>query len=183
MNKDILVPIAHGSEEMESVIIIDMLRRAGLNVKVAGETEIITCSRGVKIIPDILIHKLEPNEEFDAIVIPGGLDGTENLNNNDRFIDILKYNFDSEKLIAAICASPTIFVNHKIVRSADSITSHPSVSSQFAEFNYSEDKVVEHGNIITSRGAGTAIEFSLKIIERLADAETAKNVAQQIVYS
>lgn len=182
MNKDILVPIAHGSEEMESVIIIDMLRRAGLNVKVAGETEIITCSRGVKIIPDILIHKLEPNEEFDAIVIPGGLDGTENLNDNDRFIEVLKYNFDNGKLIAAICAAPTIFVNHKIARSADSLTSHPSLSNQFAEFNYSDDKVVEHGNIITSRGAGTAIEFTLKIIERLVDADTAKNVAKQIIY-
>jgi putative intracellular protease/amidase len=75
MNKKVLVPIAHGTEEMEAVIIIDMLRRAGLNVKVAGETEIITCSRGVKLIPDVLIHKMEPNEEFDAIAIPGGLEG------------------------------------------------------------------------------------------------------------
>jgi DJ-1 family protein len=181
MNKKVLVPIAHGTEEMEAVIIIDMLRRAGLNVKVAGENEIITCSRGVKIIPDAIIHKLEPNEEFDAIVIPGGLEGTENLSNDDRFIEILTHNFENGSIIAAICAAPVILLRNRLLKADNIITSHPSVSNLFSEIEYSEDRVVINDNIITSRGAGTAFEFSLAVIELLRDKETANTVAEQIV--
>jgi len=181
MNRKVLVPIAHGTEEMEAIIIIDMLRRAGLNVKVAGETEIITCSRGVKMIPDILIHKMEPNEDFDAIVIPGGLEGTENLNNDDRFIEILNHNFNNGKLIAAICAAPAILIRHQLLSSDDVVTSHPSVRNLFSEINYSEDRVVVNRSFVTSRGAGTAFEFSLKLIEILCDRETADTISDQIV--
>jgi len=181
MNKKVFVPVAHGTEEMEAVIIIDMLRRASLNVKVAGETEIITCSRGIKIIPDVLIHKMEPHEDFDAIVIPGGLEGTENLNNNDRFIEILHHNAKNGKIIAAICAAPTILIRHQLLRADNHITSHPSVSNFFKEVNYSEDCVVVNGNFVTSRGAGTAFEFSLKLIELLCNKETANKIANQIV--
>jgi DJ-1 family protein len=181
MNKKVLVPIAHGTEEMEAVIIIDMLRRSGLNVKVAGETEIITCSRGVKLIPDILIHKMEPNEEFDAIVIPGGLEGTENLNNDDRFIEILEHNFENGKIIAAICAAPTILLRHQLLSADDRVTSHPSVSNIFSEINYSEDRVVINGRIVTSRGAGTAFEFSLQLIELLCDKDTANRIGHEIL--
>jgi DJ-1 family protein len=181
MNKKVLVPIAHGTEEMEAVIIIDMLRRAGLNVKVAGETEIITCSRGVKLIPDVLIHKMEPNEEFDAIAIPGGLEGTENLNNDDRFIEILEHNLKNGKLIAAICAAPTILIRHQFLSADDRVTSHPSVRNTFSEINYSEDRVELNGNIITSRAAGTAFEFTLKIIELLCDKEISDKIGSDIL--
>jgi DJ-1 family protein len=182
MDIRVLVPIAHGTEEIEAVVIVDLLRRAGINVKIAGEFEIITCSRGVKILSDVLLRKLKPEDLFDAIVIPGGSAGTQVLSENEKLQEMLEEHRDNGKLIAAICAAPTILAQHRIIPVGSSITSHPSVMKSFAKYNYLEDAVVMDGNFITSRGAGTAIEFTLKIIETLIDSQTAENVAKAIVY-
>ena len=181
MNKTVLVPIAHGTEEMEAVIIIDMLRRAGIKVIVAADYEIITCSRGVKIIPDIMFDELDKTTTFDAIVLPGGLTGTENLRMNTVIEDILKEHHNRRGLIGAICAAPTILSYFKILNQNSSITSHPSVKSQLVHHHYIEEDVVVSENIITSRGAGTAFKFSLKIIEYFCGEEKAKQISEAIV--
>ena len=90
MDVKILVPVANGTEDMEAAIIIDMLRRAGIQVKVAGENEIITCARGIKLIPDLLLESINEDDEYDAIVIPGGQQGVFNLNRNEYLLSILK---------------------------------------------------------------------------------------------
>lgn len=182
MGKKILVPISQGSEEMEAIIIVDLLRRAGLNVKIAGDNEIITCARGTKIIPDIMLDSIAEENDFDAVVLPGGLTGTKNLMENNNLRKILLQHNLKKGVIGAICAAPLILAQHKIINNQSVVTSHPSVKSQITSDNYSMEIVVTDGNIITSRGAGTAIEFSFKLIEILAGVDIAKTIANDIVY-
>lgn len=176
-----LIFIADGTEEMEAVIVIDMLRRAGIEILVAGENENSVCSRSVKIASDILIRDMNLDEEFDALILPGGLDGVENLYKNEIVLSALEKFSKENKLIAAICAAPTILARRGMIVDNMKITSHPSVSDKLGFCDYLEDGVVSDGNFITSRGAGTAFDFSLKIIERLAGKETAEKIAKAIV--
>ena len=182
MSKNVLVPIAHGSEEIEAVIIIDILRRAGINVKIAGEHEIITCSRGVKIIPDIIIANLDLNEEFDAVILPGGTKGTVNLIKNEIIVEILKKQSKRNGLIGAICAAPIILSEHNILKPGQKVTSHPSIQESLITYSYQEQRVIYDNGIITSRGPGTAFEFALYIVELLTGPETAIKIAQDIVF-
>lgn len=183
MDKKVLVPIAHGTEEMEAVVVVDLLRRAGFTVRVAGDNEIVTCSRGMKIIPDILIRKIKPDDVFDAVILPGGVEGTQNLHNNEYIIDILKSHNEKGKIIGAICAAPTILTAYNITPKGIDITSHPSVINEMVEYHYLTDKVVVYDNFVTSRAAGTVIEFALKIIELLAGKELADKISEQILYN
>ena len=182
MDKKVLVPIAQGTEEMEAIIVIDLLRRSGISVKVASEGEITTCSRGIKIIADTLLDKISTDERFDAIVLPGGAEGTENLLNNSHLEDLLKSQKEKEGLIAAICAAPTILATHNLLNPETVITSHPSVKNQLTQYKYLEEKVVFSGNFLTSRGAGTAIDFALALIEILVSVEKAKEISMAIMY-
>ena len=181
MDVKILVPVANGTEDMEAAIIIDMLRRAGIQVKVAGENEIITCARGIKLIPDLLLESINEDDEYDAIVIPGGQQGVFNLNRNEYLLSILKKHKEKNILFCAICAAPTLLVQQKMAPLNSFITSHPSVKDQFEGYQYVEEDVVEDGYIITSRGAGTAFEFSLHIIEKFCGSETADKISRDIV--
>ena len=181
MSKKVLVPIAQGTEEMEAVIIIDMLRRAGVKVIVAGANNIITCSRGVKIIPDKYFSDIDADDTFDAIVIPGGKEGTEILCDNESFQDILKHHNKREGLIGAICAAPTILSDLKLLKADTKVTSHPSVRAVFNPNNYSGNSVVISDRFITSRGAGTAFDFALQLIETLTDSDMADKIKNDIV--
>ena len=182
MNVKILVPIAQGSEELEAVTMIDLFRRANIKVTVAGENEIITCSRGLKIIPDVLLDTIDTDLHFDAIVLPGGAQGTENLKKHDILGKILDFQKSKNKMIAAICAAPTILDHFNILDKNTKITSHPAVKDLLRKYKYLNDRVVIDGNIVTSRGAGTAIEFSLHIIRTLCGDDIADTVAEGIVY-
>jgi len=177
----VLVPIANGSEEMEAVIIVDMLRRAGVSVLFAGDADIVTCSRGVRIIPDVIFQDLSDDKIFDAIVIPGGQQGVENLVVNHQLRTIIERHKSAGKLIAAICAAPSILHEWGMLVTSDVVTSHPSVERMMSSYAYSFDRVVEHGRLITSRGAGTAFEFALALVRRLAGQEVARRIAGDIV--
>lgn len=182
MDKKALIPIAQGTEELEAITVIDLFRRAGIQVKVAGENEIVTCSRGTKLLPDILTESIDEDMTFDVIVIPGGNEGVINLMKSERLQNILQKHHQEEKLIGAICAGPTVLQQFKIINRSNRITSHPSVKSYFSGFDYSEDNVVEDGNIVTSRSAGTSIEFALTLINRLCGDEIADKISEEIVY-
>lgn len=179
----VLVPIAKGTEEMEFTIIADMLRRAGADLTVAGDKEIIVCSRGIKILPDVLIDDLDMEESWDAIIIPGGLGGTENLTQNEHFIEVLSNHVKQDKYYGAICAAPMIFSDHKLIPDDAQITSHPSVKEKILKGRY-EEKMPSliSGKLITSRGAGTAFDFALMIIEELFSKEKADEISAAIVY-
>lgn len=176
-----LIPIANGSEEMEAVILIDMLRRAGVDVTVAGDGDMVTCSRGVRIVPDIALDDLADDDEFDLIVLPGGDQGVENFLDNEALRQMIVRHRTSKRAVGAICAAPVILHELGLLRSNTKITSHPSRAEDLAVYQYSTERVVEHDGIVTSRGAGTAFEFALEIIRRYADEATARRVATDIV--
>ena len=174
MNR-VLVILAPGFEEVEAFGPVDMLRRAGADVTTAGTVDGVIVGRNdIKTLADeSLDHAL--NEEFDMIVLPGGLGGTENMMGDERVRRIIEHHDEKGKKIAAICAAPTILADMGVTKGKN-ITSHPSVKDEFKEENYSEDRVVVDGNIITSRGPGTALEFGLKLVEILVSKEKAEEV-------
>lgn len=176
-----LVPIANGSEEMEAVIVIDLLRRAGIDVTVAGDATVVTCSRGVKIIPDTTIEELTDDDTYDAVVLPGGSQGVDALAASHTLELLVRRHHAAKKYIAAICAAPTLLHEWGLLAPATVVTSHPGVESVLQGHTYVTDRVVTAGRIITSRGAGTATEFSLEIIRRLVGDAAAARVATDIV--
>ena len=180
--KKVLIPITNGSEELEAVAVIDILRRAGVKVVVASDDNIVTCSRGVKIIPDIMFDEIDDDEIYDAIILPGGVQGTDNLQFNEQLKDILTEHNKREVWLAAVCAAPKIFAFHKLAETGGDMTSHPSVKDRLANYNYLEDAVVVNKNIVTSRGAGTIFEFAFKLVEILAGKEKADEIKSAIVY-
>lgn len=179
----VLVMIAHGSEEMEAVIIIDILRRAGLSVIVAGDNEIVTCSRGIRIIPDMQLEQISESDTFEMIVLPGGSEGVQNLASDPNTERILNMHLDRNGYIAAICAAPSIPAELGLLPDDIAITSHPSVQHLLNEYTYIEDSVVIDRNFITSRGAGTAIEFALSLVEILVDSEKSERIAKDILFN
>ena len=176
-----LVPIANGTEEMEAVIIIDMLRRAGIDVDVAGDGDMVTCSRGIRIIPDIAIDDISDDDEYDAIILPGGGNGVESMISNSSLASILARHAAKKGIIGAICAAPRVLHEFGLLKAGSKITSHPSVEQDLKVYNYTTDRVTVDGRIVTSRGAGTAFEFSLALIRMLEDEATAMRIASDIV--
>jgi 4-methyl-5(b-hydroxyethyl)-thiazole monophosphate biosynthesis len=136
----------------------------------------------VKIIPDILLNEVPEYENFGAIILPGGGQGVDNFIEDDHLLEIVKYNIRKNNLICAICAAPLFLTHHNLIDESVMITSFPEVREELNHKNYSEDDVVVSSNYITSRGAGTAIDFSLRIIGTMTNLETAQRVAKEICY-
>jgi 4-methyl-5(b-hydroxyethyl)-thiazole monophosphate biosynthesis len=165
MAKKVLVAIADGTEELEAVTIIDVLRRAGAQVIVASVGKInIVCSRGVRLTADGLISDCT-DKEYDLIALPGGLPGAEHLRDCAGLIEILKKQKDSGRLYAAICASPAVVLQPHGLLEGKKATCYPASNLEFPA--RCDEKVVVDGNCITSQGPGTALEFSFKLAEML----------------
>ncbi|XP_055372539.1 protein dj-1beta-like [Condylostylus longicornis] len=182
-SKSALVILAPGAEEMEFVISADVLRRAGIQVTVAGleNSEVVKCSREVIIKPDASLEDVK-NNDFDVIVLPGGLGGAKAFASSKIVGELLKKQESANKIIAAICAAPIAFDSHDIGL-GKKITSYPAFKDQLStKFKYIENEsVVKDGNFITSRGPGTAFDFALKIAEELNGADKAKEVAKAML--
>jgi protein DJ-1 len=163
----VLILLASGAEEMEVVIVADVLRRAGLEVTLAGVDGAgpVRCSRGVVLVPDSDLAAVKG--DFDLIVLPGGAEGARRLGESARVGALLAEQDRRQRLIGAICAAPAALARHGIGKGR-ALTSHPSVAPALREFaSYREDRVVQDGNLITSRGPGTAFEFALSLVARL----------------
>jgi len=184
--KRALVVISNGSEEIESVTPIDVLRRANVEVTVAGlqSKENVICSRNVILGPEVSFAEALTKGTYDAIILPGGLGGAKCFSESKELGDFLKEQEKSGRLVAAICAAPTALKAHGI-GNGKSITSYPSVKDQMTDggnYIYSEDRVVIDGNLITSRGPGTAMEFSLALVEYLVGKEKSEEVAKGLLF-
>lgn len=179
MIRRVLVPIADGTEELEAVAIIDVLRRAGADVTVSsvkpGQLQ-VTASRKVKLVADRLIADCT-GETFDLIVLPGGIPGAEHLRDCSLLIDMLKTQKESGRLYAAICASPAVVFQHHGILDNRKATCHPSFRDRLPKEAVSDERVVVDGNCVTSQAPGTAVEFALKLVELLYGSDKAQKVA------
>ncbi|KAJ3651742.1 hypothetical protein Zmor_017760 [Zophobas morio] len=185
MTKKALVFLAPGAEEMEAVISIDVLRRGGVDVTVAGLPDggIVRCSRGVNIKPDISIKEAHTKGPFDVLVLPGGLGGSQALAESKEVGDLLKEQEKSGRLTAAICAAPTALKAHGVY-TGKAITSYPAMQAELeegAQYIYKPNLVVEDGPLITSRGPGTAYLFALTIVDKLYSRDKACEVAKAML--
>ena len=181
MSKKVLVPIANGTEEIEAVCIIDILRRADALVTVASVDQLlVTASRGVKLVADRLIADCV-NETYDLIALPGGMPGAEHLRDSKDLEKLLKIQQQKGRFYAAICASPAVVLQHHGLLEQRRGTCHPSFIHQLENTDAAETRVVVDGACITSRGPGTAIEFALKLVELLYDEQKAREIAKHMV--
>ena len=176
----IAVLIPNGFEEIEAITPIDILRRADLTVTTfALEANPAQGSHGIDISCDEPVENLN-TEDFDLLFLPGGLPGSHTLRDSEIAQAIIKDFAKQSKYIAAICAAPVAL--HKAgLLDGKSISSHPSKEAELTNTNYSQERVTVDGKIITSRGAGTAIEFSLCILEELGLKEKAQTIKQAIL--
>jgi protein deglycase len=174
-----VVPLAEGFEEIEAVTIVDVLRRAGVTVTTAalGKSP-VTGSHGITLVADRSLDGISVSD-FDAVVLPGG-PGSERLKEDGRVLTLLRQAMSGGKTVAAVCAAP-IALEAAGVLAGRRATSYPG--HELPSAHYSEARVVVDGNLITSRGPGTALEFSLAVVEKLAGADTKERLARSMLVS
>ncbi len=180
----VLVPLANGCEELEAVTVIDLLRRAGIEVVTAGleaTPQPIRASRGTVLIPDTSLDQAL-RQHYAMVVLPGGQPGSDHLNADQRIHALLAKMAGQEKYIAAICAAPKVLADAGLLKGRRA-TSYPGSLSQvqLTGVHYQEAAVVQDGNIITSRGPGTAMDFALTLIEVLAGKSKRGDVEKGLV--
>lgn len=173
----VLVPLAQGCEELEAVTIIDLLVRAGVEVVTAGlEEGPVTASRGVVLLPQMTLEQaLE--RDYDMVVLPGGMPGASNLENDLRLRELLRTMAVDGKFTAAICAAPRVLASAGVL-SGKRATSYPGHLDQMdlPDVEYRQEAVVQDGKVITSRGPGTAMDFALHLVEQLVGREKRNEV-------
>ena len=181
MSKTALL-LADGFEEVEALTVVDLLRRAGVGcdmVSIANKPEVIG-SHGIVVKAD----KLWAETDFSAylgVILPGGLKGTQNLAADENVIGLLRDFAGEGKLTAAICAAPTVLAKAGLLKGKKAVC-YPGLEGELTGAEYTVESVVQDGAVITSRGVGTAIDFALALITFFTDADTADNIAKDIVY-
>jgi 4-methyl-5(b-hydroxyethyl)-thiazole monophosphate biosynthesis len=180
---DVLVPLANGCEELEAVTVIDLLRRAGVNVFPASldNDRTISASRGVKLVADMSLDDVF-DHSFDMIVLPGGLPGATYLNEDQRIHQLINRITQQGGKVAAICAAPQVLA-HNGIANGKTITCYPGAlkAEQWPEITITANPVEVDENVITSRGPGTAIDFALTLITHLAGETVRQEVETGLV--
>lgn len=174
---NVLIPLAQGCEELEAVTIIDLLRRADINVITASLDERpVTASRGTVIVADTTLDQVL-DQEFDMVVLPGGLPGADHLNADDRIHQLLQRTANNNKYIAAICAAPKVLASAGLLENKKA-TAYPGVleALELENTEVTTAVVQQDGNIFTSRGPGTAMDFALELISCLVGGAMRKQV-------
>ena len=178
----VLVPLAQGCEELEAVTIIDLLRRAGVTVTVAGlDAGPVTASRGVVLLPDTTLDAVL-DQDFDLVVLPGGLPGARYLEEDPRVLEILRRHDAEGRFTAAICAAPKVLARAGLL-DGKSATAYPGavLAADFPRVTLLDAPVVVDGRTVTSRGPGTAMDFALCLVGLLAGEERRQAVEAQLV--
>lgn len=168
----VLVPLAQGCEELEAVTIIDLLRRADIEVVTAGLDEgLVKCSRGVVLLPDSTLDEVM-EQSFDMLVLPGGQPGADHLDDDPRIQRLLRSMAEEGRYTAAICAAPKVLASAGVLDGRQA-TSYPGVlhAEALPATRVLEQAVVHDGSVVTSRGPGTAMDFALTLIEILEGRE------------
>ena len=168
--KTALVLFAEGSEELEAVTVVDILRRGGVTVTLAGlSAGALRGSRGTQLVPDTTLDEALTHN-YDLVVLPGGQPGTRHLQADVRVLKLVQHMAQQGKYVTAICAAPSVLASAGLLDGKHA-TSFPGSLDAFPQVVLKSDAVVEDGKLITSRGPGTAMDFALILVERLMGKE------------
>ncbi len=175
----ILMPLTEGFEEIEAIAVIDILRRAEIEVVVAGLKDgLIEGAHKVKVLPDTSLEKINSGD-FDGIILPGGYPGYVNLGKDERVLNMVKEMDRAGKYVAAICCAPYVLIKAGVLQGRKATVSPSGKKEVSVSAQYCEDRVVVDKKLITSQSPGTAVEFALKLVEILAGEEAMKKVKAQ----
>ena len=182
-SKSILIHFAEGFEEIEAITPVDVLRRAGFDVKMVS----VTGNLDVKGTHDIVIHtdiliEDADYERADLIILPGGMPGSKNLDNHEGLKQKIMQHYEQDKYIGAICAAPMV-LGHLGILKGRKATCYPGFEEHLKRAYVTTEKVEVSEKIITARGLGAALNFSLKLVELLAGKDKAKQLAEQMIVS
>jgi 4-methyl-5(b-hydroxyethyl)-thiazole monophosphate biosynthesis len=182
MSTRVIIPLAKGFEETEAIAVIDILRRAEVEVVVAAlEPGPVTSAHDLQVVPDALLADVA-HEPFDAVVLPGGLAGTDRLAQSEAVIALLRRATAENRITAAICAAPTVLEQAGLLHGRRA-TCHVSKETELNSAQFSHDDVVVDGKIVTSRGVGTALAFGLELVSLLVSPEKARHIAESIHFA
>lgn len=180
----VLVPLAQGCEELEAVTIVDLLRRAGIDVTTAGlDDQPVNASRGMTLVPDTTLDTALESD-YDMVVLPGGLPGADHLNDDPRIRKLLQDMAAEGRYTAAICAAPKVLASAGLL-DGKTATGYPGILEAIGntEIKLSTEAVVSDSTVITSRGPGTAMDFALELIAILTDVQTRDEVERGLARS
>ena len=181
--KKLIICMADGCEEIEGLTVVDLLRRADIGADMASLTadRKVTGSHGIAFEADTSAEAADW-DSYDGIVLPGGMPGTLNLKKNQRVREAVQAYDREKKLVAAICAAPTVLADCGVLNGR-AATCYPGLEEQLTGAEFRTDSVVLDGHILTSRGVGTAISFALAIVAYLKGRNAADDLAKKIVYA
>jgi 4-methyl-5(b-hydroxyethyl)-thiazole monophosphate biosynthesis len=184
MAKKVIVLLAEGFEEVEAVTPVDYLRRAGLELCVAalGENRVVTSARGIPLVADTCLGELaKQGGDWDAVLLPGGMPGAANLAASKETGLLLREMAAAGKLVGAICASPALVLAPLGLLAGRRFTCYPGLEKKVEGALWTEDPVAADGNIITSRGAGTAGRWAVALIGALLGPDAGEKVARSVL--
>lgn len=182
MSKRALITVADGVEDLECVTLIDVLRRADIEVLVASieERRMITCARGTRLTADAMLVDVLA-QDFDLIVLPGGMPGAQHLADFEPLAERVRKQAKAGELFAAICAAPALALQNYGVLRQRRMTCYPAFSDRLSGCTFVDEAVVVDGNCITSQGPGTALAFALTLVEQLVGRGTRTEVAKAML--
>jgi len=174
--------LADGFEEVEALTVVDILRRAKIDVQTVSvsNSNLVAGAHNISVQADITMNMVQKSE-MEMVILPGGMPGTDNLEKSQEVIDLITYVNDSGKYIAAICAAPKILGKMNLLNGKSAIC-FPGYECELIGATISEKSVVVDGNIITSKAAGTAADFAFTLVEILCDKQTASNISKKMCY-
>lgn len=176
----IYVFFAQGFEEVEGITVVDVLRRAKLDVLTIGVgSGCVTGAHGIPVVCDDEIAGVTPNESIEAIILPGGMPGTTNLEKSPKVQELIDYAAMKNILIGAICAAP-IILGHKGLLKGLNATCFPGLEEELIGAKLSEKSICTDGNIVTAKGMGVSIDFSVEIVKQLTNEQTALNLKESL---
>jgi len=182
MSKRALITVADGVEDLECVTLIDVLRRADIEVLVASieERRMITCARGTRLTADAMLVDVLA-QDFDLIVLPGGMPGAQHLADFEPLAERVRKQAKAGELFAAICAAPALALQQYGVLRQRRMTCYPAFSDRLSGCTFVDEAVVVDGNCITSQGPGTALAFALTLVEQLVGRGARTEVAKAML--
>lgn len=177
----VYIMLADGFEEIEALTVADILVRAGIDMQTVSvyNNDIVTGAHGIKVVPDMNLCDIDNN--YEMIVLPGGMPGTLNLQKNHDLEEMILDAYDKNKYIGAICAAPMILGELGLLKERKA-TCYPSFENHLHGAKCSLDSVCVDGNIITSRGAGTAHDFAFEMVKLLKNSELAEELRSGMIY-